>query len=283
MLRLGELAYWINERERVRQRKESGAPPPWTNNTIIANTRFCNVRREDDKVTRWIRQNWGGYVHHKNYTLAMALARFINWIPTLEVIAFPEHWTPKALKDLLYLRAKNEQVFGGAYIISTNGRKMSKIDYVVDVVLDPLHNSLHAPFVQRMFDRPCTLLEAHHWFIQQQGIGSFMSGQLIADLKNTAGHPLSYALDWERFCCAGPGSKRGLNRLYGRDVNAAMTEEVFQELIQPLHDLLPPLLDRAVFTHPVLHMQDIQNCMCEFDKFIRVKEGGRAKSNYRAR
>ncbi len=280
MLRLGELAYWINERERVRQRKERGCEPPWTDNVIIANTRFCNVRREDDKVTRWIRQNWGRFVHHENYTVMMALARYINWIPTLEKLPDPEVWDPDLLKENLHRwMDQGFQVFGPAYIVSTNGRAMSKIDYVVDHVLTPLQKNQP---LQPWDEGSIRLSTAHTWLTKQQGIGSFMSGQIIADLKNTAGHPLAHAPDWMTWCCPGPGSKRGLNRLYGHDKDEPMSEKRFHALISPLRDLLRPLLDLGVFADPDLSMQDIQNCLCEFDKFIRVKEGGRAKSGYRA-
>lgn len=280
MLRIRELAYWINERERVRLLKESGLPAPWTKDPIIASTRFCNVRREDDKVTRWIRQHWGGYVHHPNYTLAMALARYINWIPTLAAVGFPREWDAERIKVLLHgLSNDGYQVFGPAYIISTNGRAMSKIDYVVDHVLTPLQkNQPLQPWGEGSF----RLSTAHTWLTKQQGIGSFMSGQIIADLKNTAGHPLTNAPDWMTWCCPGPGSKRGLNRLYGYDKDAPMSAAKFEGLVTPLYCNLPPLLDPTVFGNPDLSMQDIQNCLCEFDKFIRVKEGGRAKSGYRA-
>jgi hypothetical protein len=52
-----------------------------------------------------------------------------------------------------------------------------------------------------------------------------------------------------------------------------------------LHDLLTLKLgiDRAIFAAgmPLIHAQDLQNCLCEFDKYERVRLGeGRPRSNY---
>ena len=55
--RTSDLAYWINERESIRLRRQAGAPAPWTIDPDMANVRYCNVHREDDKVTKWLRAN----------------------------------------------------------------------------------------------------------------------------------------------------------------------------------------------------------------------------------
>ena len=43
---------WCRERERIRTRRESGAPPPWTEDPVFQKGRFLNVFREDDRGTR---------------------------------------------------------------------------------------------------------------------------------------------------------------------------------------------------------------------------------------
>ncbi len=39
------MAHWINHRWSVLVRKERGDPPPWTNDRIMQDFRFCNVHR----------------------------------------------------------------------------------------------------------------------------------------------------------------------------------------------------------------------------------------------
>jgi 5-hmdU DNA kinase, helical domain len=45
---------FIAERERIRCRRAAGEPPPWTADPILREWSFTNVRREDDRVTRWV-------------------------------------------------------------------------------------------------------------------------------------------------------------------------------------------------------------------------------------
>lgn len=42
------LRHWINEREKVRLLKESGAPRPWTQDAIIHTWRFAHLRGAPD-------------------------------------------------------------------------------------------------------------------------------------------------------------------------------------------------------------------------------------------
>ena len=46
------LLYWMAERERIRLRPQAGQPAPWSNDPILRDWSFTNVRREDDRVTR---------------------------------------------------------------------------------------------------------------------------------------------------------------------------------------------------------------------------------------
>jgi hypothetical protein len=104
-----------------------------------------------------------------------------------------------------------------------------------------------------------------------EGFGSFMAAQVVADLKNAAFHPLAKAPDFWTFVAMGPGSKRGLNRLLGRHIHTAMSPLAFQGYMEDLADEVPAMI----------HAQDLQNCLCEFDKYQRVLTGeGRSKRKY---
>ncbi|MCH9712860.1 MAG: hypothetical protein K0U20_09575, partial [Proteobacteria bacterium] len=73
-----QMIYWITERNHIRELKECGSPKPWTNNIVMQETYFCNVNREDDKVTIWIRSNWHYDFCPEYYDLAMIVARIFN-------------------------------------------------------------------------------------------------------------------------------------------------------------------------------------------------------------
>jgi 5-hmdU DNA kinase, helical domain len=52
------LVCWIEKREAIRVKKEAGAARPWSDDPILNEWSFCNVRREDDRTTKWVAANW---------------------------------------------------------------------------------------------------------------------------------------------------------------------------------------------------------------------------------
>jgi hypothetical protein len=166
--------------------------------------------------------------------------------------------------------------FNAAYIVSTNGRAMDKIDYVVDCILEPLWRKRVGI---RAALQNATLAEAHYLLEQQNGLGSFMAAQVVADLKYAPG--LGQAEDWSTFAASGPGSRRGLNRVREEPVNARWDELDWRLELRVLQEAVNKKLGK-VFAP--LHAQDIQNCLCEFDKYERVRLGeGTPKQLYKPR
>lgn len=274
------LCAFINERENIRIKKELGVPRAnWTSDPILAAYRFCNVRRNDDRVTRWIHRNWlqAGHAHwikgDPDMWFAMVVARLFNLPETLDVITpFVLPFKPERMGKALQRQRAKRPIFNGAYIVSTNGRAMDKVDYVIDMILKPM-------WQQRKRLRPSasdTLDVYHTTLLQCQGLGSFMAAQVVADLKYTA--PLDKAIDWYYWAASGPGSRRGLNRVLGRDVNASWTEKLWRESFDGLwHEVY----DELNWATP-LTGQDLQNCLCEFDKYERAHLGeGRPKQLYK--
>ena len=126
--------------------------------------------------------------------------------------------------------------------------------------------------IHEFMSRHLTLAEAHKYLLQFDGFGSFMAAQVVADLKNTEGHPLQLAEDWWNWSAYGPGSIRGLQWVTGSRVTPGTYEKLMKDLHVAIEDLVYPI-----------HMceQDLQNCLCEFDKYMRVSTGmGRSKRGY---
>jgi len=266
--RTADLAYWINEREAIRLRKESGVAAPWSNDPLMTTVRYCNIRREDDKVTKWLAVNWRPQYHE---VWQILLARMINNIPTLDKL-LPLLETKDPLAEcrsvLKYARGRGP-IFGNAYTVSTNGRSMDKVDYIIDYVVWPAKEANDQWPVGILLDTACIRL------CMLNGVSTFMAGQIIADLKNTKGHPLQQAPDWHTWAAPGPGSLRGLEAYYGAPVRPA----AFTQALRVCYAEVEPLL--ADYAQG-LHMQDFQNCLCEFSKYMRVKNGGHARNRYSA-
>lgn len=83
----GRFWAYLEAREALRVRREmGGSPDQWTTDPILRACRFCNVYREDDRVTRWINEHVRvPYAHHPELLTMLAIARWINWPDTLAV------------------------------------------------------------------------------------------------------------------------------------------------------------------------------------------------------
>ena len=268
---LGEMADWMLAREAIRKLKDSSAEPPYSTDPIFQDYRFCNVHREDDRVTRWLAKHWRK-PHEWDPMLwqTMLRARMFNWPPSLAHIKYPGEWNSERLyRKLKVYRDKGNKLFTGAYIVSTNGQKMDKLEYVMEVL-----NTARAEGC--IIEPGMTLQKAHARLMRINAVGSFMAGQVIADLKQTPS--LADADDWWDWCAPGPGSLRGLNRITNYELKTRWKPDEFVEELIALREQLYNYKRMKEFT-PVC-LQDLQNCLCETDKYLRLQEGGKVRAGY---
>lgn len=290
-MRSKELATFIKAREAARL--GTGKDP------IIAKFRFCNVVRADDRVTRDIFAWAAQYAGHEDLWFAFVVARLFNNPGTLAAIAkFVLPFKAAGMDAALAKRkASGAKLFNAAYIVSTNGLAMDKVEYLLTRVLGPLWQARKAMRPKRMTTgniaakdkamRYETLDSFHAKLQTAQGLGSFMAAQVVADLKYFAPYfdanlsiPTSAAADWWTFAASGPGSRRGLNRVMSQPVDAPWREPKWRDTLTLLHRSLLPLLPASIGTR--LSAQDVQNCLCEFDKYERARTGeGTPKQLYR--
>jgi hypothetical protein len=276
-MRVKDFAAFIIARWNVLKAREQNKPKPWTKDPILQRYRFCNVQREDDTVTRWIADQWRDpNADNPDNWFAMAVARWINWPETLRNICYPVPWKPvQVVKVMKAMRARGEKLWTGAYMIGTQGNAKDKVDFIVDDVLTPM-------WAKRATYRPGKGDSLFHFNCRLQTAyamrGGFMGGQVIADIKYTDKFLLE-ASDWYTFAISGPGSRRGLNRVLCNDVDAKLSEAIWRENLAILREKVLPIL--FINDIPPLHAQDIQNCLCEFDKYERVRLGqGYPRSTY---
>lgn len=265
---------FIQERHSISLKKARGEPKPWTEDSILQSYRFCNVYRERDSVTIWIRENWREpHADDPDLWFAMVVARFINLPETLAEIGYPVPWDPEKFRVAAAKRAKAKvPVYNAAYM--TRSAPGSKIDYHIDHVFDPLWVAR-----ERLRPRPGDSLNSYHMLLGQfHGLGSFMTAQVIADLKYA--QPLASAVDWSSFAASGPGSRRGLNRVLGRAVDSPWREDEWRGALGRLRVVVQPMF--AATGTEMVHNQDLQNCLCEWDKWERMRLGqGRPKQLYK--
>lgn len=275
------LWFWIEEREHIRQAKQAGRPRPWTAHPILHKYRFCNVRREDDRVTMWIAEHIRKRFHnHPMLWFMLCIARQINWPETLEELIEGGNWPdqegfhPMDLATGLRTRKRHgKKVFTGAYVISAPAEKGSnKADYIGQVVLGELW-SRREMFRKYLRAEP-TMRGMHELIMRSPGWGPFMAYQAIVDMRwtNVLGSDPDDAYVW---AAAGPGTIRGLNRLHGRPLKFALPQD------QALKEMLVIYKIVKKETGVDLDLSDVPNALCETDKYLRAKNGeGKPRTLY---
>ena len=273
-MRVDELFAFIKERHAVYTRRAAGLSKPWTNDPILLNYRFCNVYRELDTQTIWFAKNWRKpAATDPDLWFASLVFRFINWSETAVELGYPVPWDPYHFKTVLQSRMNvGKKVYSGAYMISTHGVKEEKATY--------LASSLSKIWTRRdlvRYRRGQSLENFHAVLSELFDVGSFIAGQVIADAKYAGA--MKNAPDWWTFAASGPGSRRGLNRVLENPVDRPWKEAAWRSTLAELQAEIDPRIEAAYM--PLLHAQDLQNCLCEFDKYERVRLGeGRPKQKY---
>lgn len=222
-----------------------------------------------------------------DFTANLCIARIFNWPETLEDIGFlnyklgylpigdedPQRRIERLIMSSVNLRqTQRQKVWSGAYVITTHGLPMSKAEYCSHVLGEAFG------YLRDKGSR-YTLAASHALIQGLEGFGSFLAAQVVADLKNTYGHPLADAEDWWTWSAPGPGSLRGLSWYYGHKISPGGYQQAMDHLRWQMDhnggwpEGVPPACN-----------QDLQNCLCEYDKFMRVLHGtGRSKRKYDGR
>ncbi|HVX90173.1 MAG TPA: nucleotide kinase domain-containing protein, partial [Candidatus Paceibacterota bacterium] len=229
------------KREQLRLRKEAGyAREKWTDDPILAHFRFTNVRRRDDRVSKWLLGNvlqntsWltnAGSVAWDNFLLFTALCRWVNWPPTIIELMWANYYPSKAPIDWKAVgklidarKARGEKAWTGAYMVRAKpGHKKGKGNFVaVEVVQKSLGKSL-GKVKAAVFAPGRTKRGAWEALASCKNYGSFMAGQIVDDWSWTP--LLASAPDQYTWAPQGPGSVRGFNRVKGLPLKAKHSEE----------------------------------------------------------
>jgi hypothetical protein len=253
--------YWIRERESIRIKKERGDPMPWTKDPVLSLYHFCNVRREDDRGTKEIRavvQQW--ITNVDDLPWAYTLARLFNKAHTLAVVFGAMKTESNWVQVLKIMHRRGAKIFNPAYVVSTCGQVMNKVDYVASVVRQ----------VQRIKVPRVGYEKAYDALHEISGMGTFLSAQVVADLRNDRYLEPVDGGEYMHWSAVGPGSAKGLKLIVGENVGP----KNYNRLIKALMAHMPgDIIDMHI------HGQDLQNCLCEFSKYIRHldKLGGRVR------
>lgn len=288
MAQLKTFLRFVKERESIRLKKEAAQPAPWTKDKILQKYRFCNIRRSDDRVSRWLIQNILTEANLKaglqNFLEVTAWCRWINWPPTIQKVieaglisAEQINWTAVGR----FVDRIPGKKWTGAYMIAAPRQsKQKKGLFVAQQVIQTSFRHGVLPDLERLFEMhyPDTTAEMV-WgiLIKRMYFGKFMAGQIVGDWGYTS--LLRNAEDRFQWAPIGPGSKRGFNRLVNRPIKTKIDPNEWRQGLWRLRDRV---INHLGNNYETLTALDVQNQLCEFDKYLRVKNGeGRPRANYR--
>lgn len=284
----------MKERHSIYLKRQRGLPKPWTDDKILQTYSFCNTYRELDRVTIWVRENIREpFADHPALWFALCMARQINWPDTLAELladkkgATPMHgkrFDPDRMRSIMLARqARGEKLYTGAYMINAQFGKREeyagrdKAFFTSHIVLAPLWAT--RDYVEGHLRELPTIEDTTNLLSTYHGWGGFMSYEVATDMRWT--RYLNQAADICTWANPGPGAKRGLNRLYGRDTRAHLNRDKAIEEMREVYALVKKQWPRPSKDWPAIEMREIEHSLCECDKYLRVQSGeGRPRAKY---
>lgn len=302
---------FVTERYKIHLRKDVlHKEAPWTNDRVLQQYKFCNVRREHDRQSQYTIKNIS-----TNPCLSLEdkivnsfyFRAWNNW-DTMKDLGGP--W---AAKDLYSSQMKQQirpiyqelatedpdrKWWSSAY--NQGGTKQAwrypssnkKINKEYDIPLRVFHIG---PWLKE-HNTVEKLLNANDQKVafeaikEIQGFADFLAYQVFVDLTYIKEFPFSE----NEFVIAGPGCKKGLDYLFD-DYDGMSPEEalfwlrdnvdhIFSKIMAPNGQYWDPrelFIDLPEYDR-CLNIMSLENCMCELAKYIRTIEGtGRPRVKYK--
>lgn len=295
-----KFAKFAIERHKIYLRRSRGRDRPWTDDPILRSQRFCNIFRELDTVSVWIRENViTPYEDNPNLWFMLCISRLINWPDTLQELMDENVWPVKrwdadrVYKVLSDRAARKEKIITGAYLINSVFPKgvepedRRKVHYIPKFGLDPLwqaRKDIAPVFKTTLEDSAKTIMKFHGW-------SNFMSYQVVVDLSYSSAW-LADARDYNLFNAPGPGTLRGLSRYFYGETGLLSKKDNVLELIRQqrkevnarIKELVPKKLWTGDFETGFceLSLSNVSNLNCEADKHQRVFRGeGEMRAKYK--
>lgn len=260
---------FIAERHRMWERRILAKEPgPWTDEPILRERRFLNMFRVLDHGSQFVVKNFTREGDEGNLLARALLYRLTNrtdwweWHKerTSEYPTEAEIVSGAVIDSMTEYRTTGTPLFGSGYMIANNTMGgLRKEEAVVRMVQGILSSLDLDALVGEGFKRAVEILSDGTF----KGIKTFLAQQVVIDI----GYGDARILETET-AFPGPGSIRGATHMFGSaDVTAAV--DWLYEYQQVTGNT--PILSLESGPRR-LSKTDIQNSLCEFDKYVRAEE-----------
>lgn len=251
---------FVEERHRVWELRQLGAPQPWTTDPTLATRKFTNVFRVLDPGSQFVFELAGPDDDPADVLARLFLYRYTNEPATWRHVRDADGFYPTlddledgwVLREWQALRDAGTRVFSGAYVIlpqpNRPGDKLVQaVELAVRWVTQHGEDFLAASSQVARYD----ILR------REYGVGPFMAMQILTDWGYT---PQCGEDREDDFVVAGPGAIKGAKAL-------GMTRPL--EAIHRCHALIQLGDDVPTLAGRIPSLMDVQNTLCEFSKYVR--------------
>lgn len=251
-----------------------GGEPPWTDSRILRENFFTNPYRENDKTTRWFKEKVRQPLNDNTRVLmATVIFRRFNYIPTGEILlrhSLLTHWDERVCLDVL---DGLDKVFTGAFMISSpNGKK--KLPEICRMITEQW--SRRQEMLAKIIDG--RTLENAWRTLQSEHHKGLMPYEVVTDLRHTM--LLQAAPDVDTWAYFGPGGQRGMSRILGFKIQGAEPTSLDQSICLKYAPRLLEITRSSLPDMPHFEMREIEHSLCEYDKYERIRLGGRGKRRF---
>lgn len=245
---------------------------PWTDDPVLKAFRFCNVFREDDKTTRWFKENIREPLNTRENPVKLILAtiafRWFNRIETGELIKqslLLDGWNPTVIRATLQ---DVSPIVTGAYMIKTPA-KMSKLEGIIQC----MNKAASMTEITNLGDM--SLQAGHTYLTRVPYIGGFMAYEVISDLRHTC--LFEQATDIMDWCHLGPGAARGIKWVTGQEYNRNSPLDQ-ESMLHACRQLLELSKEKQFWPSewPKWEMREVEHWLCEYDKWCRGTYNGQS-------
>ena len=263
------------ERYRIMLLRRSGQPPT-TDDPTLGRWFFCNVFREDDTTTQFIRETLREPMRYRPEVIQwMMLCRLFNRIEPLEALmdaGLMDNWDWHAARDTL---KDMKPVVGGAYRVRTPGG-MSKLDGVLKIAYDnwnPIRE-----LGTRIIPRQDTLESTWSALSSMPYLANVVSYEIISDLRHT--YMLEQAHDIETWAAATAGVASGMswlvaqhpdffNKELGKKAHKGILKSMLRLLVLSRYDELWPR------NWPSWEMRDLAHWLTQYGAYCKSRHQGK--------
>lgn len=261
--------------------------PPWTKNPILESYKFTNVYRKLDRGTIYLMDYLyrDGLKSLYGVLFPIIAYRIMNRVETFERLGYipQSNFNEQGLQRQLEAFARQgHSVFTNAHSLPPAPKGKTKIESYVMTLVDirERYSSLYWQVKENL-----DLVE-EAWKVLQsiRRIGPFYAYQICRDLS------LASMGSWneDEWADVGPGCKQGLAMIFGTLPRTSLSiGDSYLNAMKWMWFNQRGILDFYGFNDfPYLdgeqmELGDIQNCLCEFSKYIKILEN--RKGRYRLR